>query len=69
MPGHDHAEPDHDLEALLRSIDLRTINLSTHLPRTGIERTTSEALGLSQRRERCRRRLRPANREITTLAT
>ncbi|MGH8974756.1 MAG: hypothetical protein ACRD0C_16335, partial [Acidimicrobiia bacterium] len=48
-PGHDHAEPDHDLEALLRSIDLRTIDLSAHLPRTGIERTTSKALGLSQR--------------------
>ena len=47
--GPDHAEPDHDLEALLRSIDLRTIDLSAHLPRTGIERTTGDALGLSQR--------------------
>ena len=39
------------VEALIRSIDLRTIDLSAHLPRTGIERTTSEALGLSQRRD------------------
>lgn len=30
QPGHDHAPPDHDLEALLRSIDLRTIDLSNH---------------------------------------
>jgi hypothetical protein len=51
VPGHDQAEPDHDLEALLRSIDLRTIDLSAHRPRTGIERTTREALGLSQRRD------------------
>ncbi|MGH9039220.1 MAG: hypothetical protein ACRDZ3_03220, partial [Acidimicrobiia bacterium] len=50
-PGQDHAESDHDLEALLRSVDLRTIDLSAHLPRTGIERSTSKALGLSQRRD------------------
>jgi conjugative relaxase-like TrwC/TraI family protein len=50
-PRHNHAESDHDLEALLRSIDLRTIDLSAHLPRTGIERSTSKALGLSQRRD------------------
>jgi hypothetical protein len=49
--GADRAEPDQDLDALLRSIDLRTIDLSAHLPRTGIERTTRVAHGLSQRRD------------------
>jgi hypothetical protein len=49
LPGQDPAEPDHDLEAVLRSIDLRTIDLSAHRPRTGFERDTSKALGLSRR--------------------
>jgi hypothetical protein len=48
-PGQDPAEPDHDLEAVLRSIDLRTIDLSARLPRPGFERDTSKALGLSRR--------------------
>jgi hypothetical protein len=51
VAGHDQVDPDHDLEVLLRSIDLRTIDLSAHLPGTGIERTTSKALGLSQHRD------------------
>jgi hypothetical protein len=51
-PDHDHAEPNLDLEALLRSIDLRTIDLPPRLPRAGTEnRTTSRALGLSNRKE------------------
>jgi hypothetical protein len=51
-PVPDHAEPDHDLEALLRSIDLRTIDLSPRQPTSGIEhRTTNKSLGLSIRRE------------------
>jgi hypothetical protein len=49
--GHDHAEFDHALEELLQSIDLRTIDLSPRRPRTGIERTASDALGLSWRRD------------------
>ena len=47
---HDQPESDHDLEALVPSIDLRTIDLSRPLPRTGIERTTSKALGPSSPR-------------------
>jgi conjugative relaxase-like TrwC/TraI family protein len=51
-PAPDHAEADHDLEALLRSIDLRTIDPSPR-PRTGIDhRTTDKALGLTNRRDR-----------------
>lgn len=49
LPGQDPAEPDHDLEAVLRSIDLRTIDLSAHRPRTAFQRDTSKALGLSRR--------------------
>jgi hypothetical protein len=51
-PDHDHVEPDPDLEALLRSVDLRTIDLPPRGLRAGIEnRTTSKALGLSNHRE------------------
>jgi conjugative relaxase-like TrwC/TraI family protein len=49
LPGQDPAEPDHDLEAILRSIDLRTIDLSAHRPRTGFERDASKAPALSRR--------------------
>ena len=48
--NHDQLESDYGLEALVRSIDLRTIDLSRHLPRTNSERTTSKALGLSSPR-------------------
>ena len=40
---------DHDLDAIIGSIDLRTIDLSPG-PRTGIERAIADALGLPQNR-------------------
>jgi hypothetical protein len=46
-PGHDHTAGDDGLEAALRSIDLRTIDLSPARPRTGIERRLRENLGIS----------------------
>ena len=45
-PEHEQKVTDHDLEAALRSIDLRTIDLSPTRPRTGIERHLREALGI-----------------------
>jgi conjugative relaxase-like TrwC/TraI family protein len=50
LAGDEQPEPGH-LEAILGSIDLRTIDLSAHPPRTGFERATSKALGLSRLRD------------------
>jgi hypothetical protein len=52
-PGRPTAEPGQDpaeavLEAALRSIDLRTINLPDRRPRAGIERAIHDALGITR---------------------
>jgi hypothetical protein len=46
-PDHERTACDDGLEAALRSIDLRTIDLSP-IPRTGIERRLRERLGIGQ---------------------
>ena len=52
-PGGPTAEPGQDpaeaaIEAALRSIDLRTINLPDRRPRAGIERAIHDALGITR---------------------
>lgn len=47
-PDHEHTASDDGLEAALRSIDLRTIDLSPSRPRSGIERRLRETLGIGQ---------------------
>jgi hypothetical protein len=46
--GQDHAKPE--LEPSLRSIDLRTINLGDRKPRTRLQRTVRDALGIARQR-------------------
>lgn len=47
-PDHERTPSDDGLEAALRPIDLRTIDLSPRRPRTGIERRLRETLGIGQ---------------------
>src|SRR5205807_3800803 len=47
-PDHERTPSDDGLEPALRSIDLRTIDLSPRRPRTGIERRLRETLGIGQ---------------------
>ena len=57
-------QPQHELsagelEALLDAIDLRTIDLSLHRPRTGLERRLDDALGIRRPDDPTDRLLRP----------
>jgi hypothetical protein len=59
MDSPEHERSGSDLYDLLRSIDLRTIDLSPSRPRAGIERHLDDRLGISRADDPLDQLLRP----------